>query len=301
MLKNVLMEAATDGTGAGGGSAMGSASGEGGGAQSGNAPAPSAGGMGSSAPSALATGAGEGAPAGGNAADPLGWLPEKHRVFGDDKTLNVEASAKKLAEAYTGLEKRLGDVGMPPKSADEYKPEGLPESVKVDELMADPGTKSFLKKCHAKGMTNAQVSEVLAFGLQEWAPQLLKSDATQTAEAATAALKEAWTDEGAFKENIGHAYRAATAVAAKAGFSYEDIAAAGLDNNPTFIRLMAALGPEIGEDKSPTNVAPTPNEAQTIRELEASEAYRNPKHPDYEQTSAKVRAYYQRKHPGAAE
>lgn len=288
MLKSVLMEAATDGTGSGGGAVDAT-------------PAPAPSNVPPQPASALATGAGESAPAGGAPADPFGWLPEKHRVFGDDKSLNVEASAKKLAEAYTGLEKRLGDVGMPPKSAEEYKPEGLPETVKIDELMADPGTKSFLKKCHAKGMTNAQVSEVLAFGLQEWAPQLLKSDASQTAETATAALREAWTDEGAFKENIGHAYRAATAVASKAGFSYEDLAAAGLDNNPTFIRLMAALGPEIGEDNSPTPSVPTPNEAQAIRELEASEAYRNPKHIDHERISAQVRAYYQRKFPGLAD
>jgi len=287
MLKHVLMEAATDGAGP---------------ATGGAAPAPAAAPDVPAQPaSLLATGAGEGAPAAGNPADPFGWLPEKHRVLGEDKTLNVEASAKKLAEAYTGLEKRLGDVGMPPKTADEYKPEGLPETVKLDELMADPGTKSFLKKCHAKGMTNAQVSEVLAFGLQEWAPQLLKSDATQTAETATAALKEAWTDEGAFKENISLAYKAATTVASKAGFSYEDLAAAGLDNNPTFIRLMAALGPEIGEDRSPTGSAPTPDEAQTIRSLEASEAYKNPKHPEYERVSAQVRAFYQRKYTGLAE
>jgi hypothetical protein len=285
---NVLMEAATDGTGGGAGAGSGAGT-----------PEPVA--QPAAAPSLLATGAGEGAPAAGNPADPFGWLPEKHRVLGEDKTLNVEASAKKLAEAYTGLEKRLGDVGMPPKTAEEYKPEGLPETVKIDELMADPGTKSFLKKCHAKGMTNAQVSEVLAFGLQEWAPQLLKSDATQTAETATAALREAWTDEGAFKENISLAYKAATTVASKAGFSYEDLAAAGLDNNPTFIRLMAALGPEIGEDKSPTGSAPSPDEAQTIRNLEASEAYKNPKHPEYERVSAQVRAFYQRKYAGLAE
>jgi len=286
MLKNILMEAASDGAGP----------------ATGGAPAPTAApDVPAPAPSLLATGAGESAPAAGNPADPFGWLPEKHRVLGEDKTLNVEASAKKLAEAYTGLEKRLGDVGMPPKSPDEYKPEGLPETVKIDELMADPGTKSFLKKCHAKGMTNAQVSEVLAFGLQEWAPQLLKSDATQTAETATAALREAWTDEGAFKENISLAYKAATTVASKAGFSYEDLAAAGLDNNPTFIRLMAALGPEIGEDKSPTGSAPTPDEAQTIRSLELSEAYKNPKHPEYERVSAQVRAFYQRKYTGLAE
>jgi hypothetical protein len=287
MLKQVLMEAATDGAGP---------------ATGGAAPAPTAApDVPAQPPSLLATGAGESAPAAGNPADPFGWLPEKHRVLGEDKTLNVEASAKKLAEAYTGLEKRLGDVGMPPKTADEYKPEGLPETVKLDELMADEGTKSFLKRCHAKGMTNAQVSEVLAFGLQEWAPQLLKSDATQTAETATAALREAWTDEGAFKENISLAYKAATTVASKAGFSYEDLAAAGLDNNPTFIRLMAALGPEIGEDKSPTGSAPTPDEAQTIRSLEASEAYRNPKHIDHERVSAQIRAFYQRKYTGLAE
>jgi hypothetical protein len=288
MQKHLLMEAATDGTGSGGGAV-----------DAATAPAPAN--VQAQPPSALATGAGESAATGGALADPFGWLPEKHRVLGEDKTLNVEASAKKLAEAYTGLEKRLGDVGMPPKSPDEYKPEGLPETVKIDELMADPGTKSFLKKCHAKGMTNAQVSEVLAFGLQEWAPQLLKSDAEHTSASAMAALKETWADDGAIKENIALAYKAATQYASKAGLSYEDLAAAGLDNNPTFIRIMAALGPEVGEDRSPTPSAMPPDETQTIRSLEASEAYKNPKHPEYERVSAQVREYYARRHPGLAE
>jgi hypothetical protein len=115
------------------------------------------------------------------------------------------------------------------------------------------------------------------------------------------ALKETWTDDGAIKENIALAYKAATQYASKAGLSYEDLAAAGLDNNPTFIRIMAALGPEVGEDRSPTPSAMPPDEAQTIRSLELSEAYKNPKHPEYERVSAQVREYYARRHPGLAE
>ncbi|MGY5427887.1 hypothetical protein ACWQ3V_26735, partial [Enterobacter cloacae] len=56
--------------------------------------------------SLLSTGAGE-----QGASD---WLPEKYRVMGEDGKLNIEGSARKLADAHTSLEKRLGSVGTPP-------------------------------------------------------------------------------------------------------------------------------------------------------------------------------------------
>lgn len=288
-MKHILMESASDG--ASGGTAGGGAPAGSGPAGQAPAGAVQAQAGAPAAPSLLAAGAG--------AADPFGWLPEKYRVVGDDKALNLDASARKLAEAYTGLEKRLGEVGMPPKSADEYKPEGLPETVNVAEIMQDEGTKAFLKRCHAKGMTNAQVSEVLAFGLAEWAPKLLQSDQADTVEAATAALREHWTDEAAFQENVRLGFKATAAAAKKAGLSFEDVERAGLGNNPMFVRIMAALGPEIGEDKSPANALP--GEEQTIRDLEASDAYKDPKHARHEQVSAQIRAYYQRRYPGTAE
>src|SRR6478736_10297497 len=39
---------------------------------------------------------------------PTEFIPEKYRVTKDDGTLDIEASARKLAEAHGSLEKRLG-------------------------------------------------------------------------------------------------------------------------------------------------------------------------------------------------
>ncbi|MGL4648399.1 MAG: hypothetical protein ACRC1H_03250, partial [Caldilineaceae bacterium] len=54
--------------------------------------------------SVLGTGAppaGQGTPGQAPPQDPNAWLPEKLRVLGEDgKTLNLDASARKLAEAY---------------------------------------------------------------------------------------------------------------------------------------------------------------------------------------------------------
>ena len=296
-----LMEAAGSEGGGAGGTAGGSGAAPGVGAA--DAPVggvPKQGGAdgaqgGAAAPaSALAAGAGEG---GG---DPLAWLPEKYRVLGEDKALNLEASARKVAEAHRSLEKRMGEVGLPPESPDGYKPEGLPETVNVEELMKDEGTKAFLKRMHAKGLTNAQVSEVLAFGLAEWAPKLLADDSQKSTQETLATLKQSWTDDAAMQLNLQHSWKASAAIAQKVGVSMEEIERR-YGNDPLFIRMMAAIGPEIGEDGNVNaGSGGASTEAQTIRDLESSEAYRNSKHPQHEAVSAKVRAYYQRRYPGNA-
>lgn len=285
-----LMEAAgSEGGGAGGGAPEGGAAPA---AAPSAAPAPASGAP--AAASALAAGAGEG---GG---DPLAWLPEKYRVLGDDKALNLEASARKVAEAHRALEDRMRETGLPPKSPEEYKPEGLPETVNVDELMKDEGTKAFLKRMHAKGLTNAQVSEVLAFGLAEWAPKLLADDAQKSTQETLATLKQSWTDDAAMQLNLQHSWKASAAIAQKVGVSMEEIDRR-YGNDPLFIRMMAAIGPEIGEDGNVNaGGGGASTEAQTILDLESSEAYRNSKHPQHEAVSAKVRAYYQRRYPGNA-
>ena len=288
-LRHVLMEAAgSEGGGAGGGTPEGGAAPA---AAPSAAPAPASGAP--AAASALAAGAGEGG------SDPLAWLPEKYRVIGDDKALNLEASARKVAEAHRALEDRMRETGLPPKSPEEYKPEGLPETVNVDELMKDEGTKAFLKRMHAKGLTNAQVSEVLAFGLAEWAPKLLADDSQKSTQETLATLKQSWTDDAAMQLNLQHSWKASAAIAQKVGVSMEEIERR-YGNDPLFIRMMAAIGPEIGEDGNVNAGSGGPTEAQTIRDLESSEAYRNSKHPQHEAVSAKVRAYYQRRYPGNA-
>lgn len=297
-----LMEAAgSEGGGAGGGTAGGSgAAPDAGTAGATVGGVPKQGGAdgaqgGAGAPaSALAAGAGEG---GG---DPLAWLPEKYRVIGEDKALNLEASARKVAEAHRALEDRMRETGLPPKTPEEYKPEGLPETINVDELMKDEGTKAFLKRMHAKGLTNAQVSEVLAFGLAEWAPKLLADDSQKSTQETLATLKQSWTDDAAMQLNLQHSWKASAAIAQKVGVSMEEVERR-YGNDPLFIRMMAAIGPEIGEDGNVNaGGGGASTEAQTIRDLESSEAYRNSKHPQHEAVSAKVRAYYQRRYPGNA-
>lgn len=103
--------------------------------------------------SLLSTGAGE------QGADD--WLPEKYRVMGDDGKLNVEGSARKLADAYSHLEKRMGSGDTPPKTADEYAPKVEVEGFKWDEFKADPRMQSFMKSAHAKGITNDQMGFIL--------------------------------------------------------------------------------------------------------------------------------------------
>lgn len=300
MIRFPLMEAAgSDGSDGSAGSAGGAGGSAPGGAPAGSVPSvpsgdasPAPSGGTPSPASALAAGASA------DGADPLAWIPEKYRVFQEDKSLDIQASARKVAEAHRSLEKRMGEVGLPPESPEAYKPEGLPEGINVDELMKDEGTKAFLKRMHAKGLTNAQVSEVLSFGLAEWAPKLLQSDAQQSTQETLAALKQSWTDDAAMQLNLQHCWKASAEIAQKVGVSMEEIEKR-YGNDPLFIRMMAAIGPEIGEDGN-VNAGSGTGGVQSIEALETSEAYTNPKHPQHEEVSTRVRNYYARRHPGVA-
>ena len=295
-----VMDAAGSDGGAGGGGAAGSgAAAAGGGAAAGAAGAAAAG---AAAGSAGAAGAGAGAGAQGSAlsqAAPAGsehdWLPEKFRVFGDDKALDVAASARKLAESYVGLEKRVGSGEAPPKDADGYdiKPDGLPEAIKLDELKKDPKFQSFLKSAHGKGMTNAQVQFVLG-EFYNRAGELVGGAKALTTDEVVQQLRGVWKDDASYGANMGHAYKAANALAKKVGVEYGDIEAAGLGDNPLFIRLMAALGPEVGADTLPSGEASIA--AEDITALSAK--LQNPKFdkdPERATWQRKVDAYYNRK------
>ena len=48
------------------------------------------------------------------------YIPEKYRTNKEDGTLDLEASSRKVAEAYKQLETRFGSGDVPPKTADEY-------------------------------------------------------------------------------------------------------------------------------------------------------------------------------------
>lgn len=232
--------------------------------------------------SLLSTGAGE-----PGASD---WLPEKYRVMGEDGKLNIEGSARKLADAHTSLEKRLGSVGTPPKTADEYEPKVEVEGFNWEEFKADPRMQSFMKTAHAKGITNDQMSFILGEYAQR-APELVGGAAELDSEAASTQLREVWKTDAEFNKNIGLAFRAFNSLADDADKGRID----EIGNNPMVIRMLAKVGAEMQED-APAGGDVNIEEQQTIRDLMKSPAYMDPKHADHERVSATVKAYYQKRY-----
>ncbi|MCF7065431.1 hypothetical protein L4N02_26700 [Klebsiella variicola] len=232
--------------------------------------------------SLLSTGAGE------QGADD--WLPEKYRVMGDDGKLNVEGSARKLADAYSHLEKRMGSGDTPPKTADEYAPKVEVEGFKWEEFKADPRMQSFMKSAHAKGITNDQMGFILGEYAQ-LAPELVNGAATLDSEAAATQLRETWKTDAEFNKNIGLAFRAFNSLADDSDKGRMD----EIGNNPMVIRMLAKIGAEMQEDV-PAGGDVNLEEQQSIRDLMKSPAYMDPKHADHENVSARVRAYYQKRY-----
>lgn len=236
----------------------------------------------SSGNSLLSTGAGE---QGAN-----DWLPEKFRVMGEDGKLSIESSARKLAENYTHLEKRMGSGDAPPKTSDEYAPKVEVEGFNWEEFKADPRMQSFMKTAHAKGITNDQMSFILGEYAQR-APELVGGAAELDSEAASTQLREVWKTDAEFNKNIGLAFRAFNSLADDADKGRID----EIGNNPMVIRMLAKVGAEMQED-APAGGDVNLEEQQTIRDLMKSPAYMDPKHADHERVSAKVKAYYQKRY-----
>lgn len=210
-----------------------------------------AGGAGSASGSVLATGqaaaaGGQGA-AGGTAAGPNDWIPEKFRVSKADGALDIEASARKVAEAHRHLEQRLGAGDVPPKTPEEYAPTVELEGFNWDEFKTDPEMQSFLKAAHAKGITNDQMSFILAEYMQR-APTLMQGSRQLDEKAATAELRQEWKTDAEFKQNVGLAFKAFSAFASEADRARID----EIGNNPVVLRLLANIGKEMQED-SPVN------------------------------------------------
>ncbi|XMB47403.1 hypothetical protein QQ999_15950 [Pseudomonas fluorescens] len=177
------------------------------------------------------------------------YIPEKYRTNKEDGTLDLEASNRKVAEAYKHLETRMGSGDVPPKTADEYavKLEGV-EGFNWDEFKADPDTQSFLKGAHAKGLTNDQVQYVIGEYMKA-APGLIEGGGQLSQQDCAATLKAAWGDEQAMKQNVRASFRAAEAFASEPGKpgNFATLQAK-YGNDPDFIAFTANIGKELKED-----------------------------------------------------
>lgn len=239
--------------------------------------------------------------AGGAAAAPNEFIPEKLRVMKDDGSLDIDASARKMADAYGALEKRVGGGDIPPKTADEYTvtvPDAMKEAF---DPKTDEGFKAFAGKMHELGLTQKQLDGVMEqyFDL---APKLVAGATMLDTDAAKTQLEQVWASQGGFDHQVRNAFQGASILAQKAGIPVEEIMAPnGLGNNVHFLRLAAAIAPEFAEDKSPggQSMGGATTEDK-VNEMMLSDAYKNPKHPEHEKVSATVRGFFERKYGKAA-
>lgn len=257
------------------------------------APVPAPGGE--QAPAAPATPAPSLLQAGATGTEPTAhdFIPEKLRVAKDDGTFDLEASSRKMGEAYSALEKRFGAGDVPPKSVDEYKV-AVPDAFKdAIDPATDDGMKGFLAGALEQGMTQKQVDFVMSKYF-DMAPKLVEGAQQYDTESAKAELGKVWNNEADMKRGVRNAFVGAKAAAAKAGMDINAIMNGRLGNDPDFVRLMAALGPEFQEDPGVGGMQMVTQD--DITTLLSSDAYKDSRHPDHAKTSAKVRAYYERKH-----
>jgi hypothetical protein len=174
------------------------------------------------------------------------YIPAEYRTNKEDGSLDLEASSRKIAEAYTTLKTRSGEA--PPATAEDYAPKIEAEGFDWEEFKSDEGTQSFLKGAHAKGLTNDQVSFVIGEYLRV-APELIGGAAVLTQQDCTTALKAIWTDDQAMSTNVRASYRAAEAFASEKGKPGNfDALMAKYGNDPDFIAFTANIGKELKED-----------------------------------------------------
>lgn len=231
------------------------------------------------------------APAGGDGApgEQPAAIPDKYLVKNEAGEIDWQASALKQAQGYQALSTKLG-TDAPPKSPDEYAPE-LPQGITMEALKGDPMFAGFLKGAHAKGLSNAQVSYVLA-EFQERV-QLMQEQAADPA-IAEAELGKVWQTPQQMERGLQGAYRGTHAFAADKEHAERLDKKFGSD--PDFIRLMAKVGAEMGEDTLPDGGL-TSAETETLESLRRSEAYNNAKHPDHAKAVAQVKRLYEKAHP----
>lgn len=267
--------------GAGAGAAQGSADGA---AGAGAAKPNSA--MGAGAGAGDAGGAGSGAGTGDNS-NPWAFIPEKFLVKNAQGEIDPQASARKVEEHRTNLEKRLGSGDIPPKTAAEYKLPDLPEALKDAKL--DEGLLGkFREDAHKWGLNQAQFEGVMNKYF-ELAPTLVNAGQQVSMDDTVKALKETWGDS--YQANAQAAWRGMTQIAQLAGLSPDEVEAE-LGNSPAFNRIMAAVGQQLREDKSvnPGGSASGGGGMEEAARIQMSDEFRNPKNPGHKAALAKWNA-----------
>lgn len=210
---------------------------------------------------------------------------EKVLVKGADGAEDWKATATKAEQARQHLERRLGTGEAPPKDVTGYTFE-VPEDLAGFELQGER-VDAFKAEALKQGVTPAQFKWMMDSYMKA-APDLMGGVVQMKASQAREALAQVWQGDE-LQTNLSASQRAVSAMP-------QDLQEATLElgTNPAFVRAMAWIGSQLGEDKGPglTSAAP----AADVAVLQASEAYRNPRHPEHAKVSAQVRQHFERQY-----
>lgn len=241
-------------------------------------------------------------------------IPEKYHVKNEAGELDIEQSARKVAKAYREAEKRIGSMGARPESPDKYDLKALGENIDAEALKEAPGIKQFLSKAHGKGYTNEQamlaIQEFVHYG-----QELVKASDAMTDANGLAAMRTFWQDDAELRTNLANGLKVVEAFATKAGIEPDavhapfkatidgkDVTFPPLANHPLFAKIMAAIGPEVGEARPVNAVQQMPAQtfAEQLATLKAHPAYNDPRHAEHQIIRSKVRQMYEQRYPEAA-
>lgn len=233
--------------------------------------------------SALKAGAGE------------GWKPEavaeKYHVKKEDGSIDIEKTLQKVEDARSSLEKRMGSGDVRPKDAGEYKMPDLPTELEGVDLS---GADDFKKVAHDLGLSQKQYEGVMKQYLDQL-PKLVDGNLKAKASEVVSELRGVWGEDSV--ANFNAADRALTTISEQLGIDYSE-ALQAVDNNPIALRILAAVGKEMQEDKTPgdANQGGIPA-GFDVEAAQASEAYQNARHPDHKKVSKQVSDYFAKNAP----
>lgn len=214
------------------------------------------------------------------------FIPEKFRVM-NGEAMDVEASARKLAESYAHLEGRVGAGDVPPKTADDYAVT-VPEQFK-EHWAENDRSKAFKDEALAAGLTQKQFDFVMGKYFAT-ATDLVGGAINNSVEAVRGNLEKAWGDKYGDQFNAAFAAFEAYADPADKG-KFDSI----MTDPALAYRILAKIGPELREAGG---IPPTAGGGgqEDVKALLLSEANTNPRHPDHARTRATIDAHYAKKY-----
>lgn len=157
--------------------------------------------------------------------DTFDWVPKKFMRDG-------KPDFKALEKARSNLEKKLGQKGvsLAPESIDEY-------DFKLETFQTDDEvTNTFKQEALEAGLSKQQYE----FVMKKYEANI--GNFINTPEKASKVLKETWGDD--YNENMALAFKAFDAVVPS------DISLNDIGNDPKIIKILAAIGRDLGEDTS---------------------------------------------------